>query len=327
MSRVVVERAGLIESAHRVHVAVVDARGRLTASVGDSDRIVFHRSAAKPLQAVPLVDDKVADRFGLTTEELALCCASHNGEPEHLSLVRSILSKVDLDESDLECGPHLPLGSAASEALLRSGGAATSIHNNCSGKHAGMLALAVAHGWPTRGYVRRDHPVQVRMIAEVSRWTQLQENELRLGQDGCGVVSFATPLARLAAAFARLGGAVGPANQIVSAMCAHPFLVAGTGRFGTALGDAAGDRLFGKTGAEGVFAVGATDGSFGMAAKVEDGAKRAIPVAVLHVLDHLGALDDIESEALDAFRCPGITNTLGEVVGSVRADIRLERHG
>jgi len=210
MSRVVVERAGLLESAHRVHVAVVDSEGRLSASVGDAERIVFHRSAAKPFQAVPLVDDKVAERFTLTTEELALCCASHSGEPEHEALARSILSKAGLDESDLECGPHLPLDRAAAEALLRAGGSPSAIHNNCSGKHAGMLALAVAHGWPTRGYIRRDHPVQVRMVAEMCRWTKLQEDGIGLGQDGCGVVSFATPLARLAGGFARLGGADGP---------------------------------------------------------------------------------------------------------------------
>ena len=325
MSRVVVERAGLLESAHRVHVAVVDSEGRLSASVGDAERVVFHRSAAKPFQAVPLVDDKVAEQFALTTEELALCCASHNGESEHEALARSILSKAALDEKDLECGPHLPLDRATAEALLRAGGSPSSIHNNCSGKHAGMLALAVAHGWPTRGYIRPDHPVQVRMVAEMSRWTNLQEDEIELGQDGCGVVAFATPLARLAGGFARLGGADGPPRQIVSAMCAHPFLVAGTGRFGTALGRAAGERLFGKTGAEGVFAVGATDGSFGMAVKVEDGGKRATPVAVLHVLDRLGVLDGIESESLNAFRRPNVTNTLGEDVGVIRADFRLER--
>ncbi len=325
MSRVVVERAGLLESAHRVHVAVVDSEGCLTASVGDPERVIFFRSTAKPFQAAPLVDDEVVERFALTTEELALCCASHSGEPEHEALVRSILSKAGLDEKDLECGPDLPLDRAAAEALLRAGGAASPIHNNCSGKHAGMLALAVAHGWPTRGYVRWDHPVQVRMVAEMGRWTNLQEDEIGLGRDGCGVVSFATTLARLAGGFSRLGGADGPPKQIVSAMCAHPFLVAGTGRFGTALGRAAGERLFGKTGAEGVFAVGATDGSFGMAVKVEDGAKRATPVAVLHVLDRLGVLDGIESESLNAFRRPKIMNTLGEDVGVIRADFQLER--
>lgn len=325
MSRVIVERAGLLESAHRVHVAVVDSEGCLTASVGDPERVVFFRSAAKPFQAVPLVDDEVVERFALTTEELALCCASHSGEPEHEALVRSILAKAGLDEKDLECGPDLPFDRAAAEALLRAGGSPSPIHNNCSGKHAGMLALAVAHGWPTRGYVRRDHPVQVRMVAEIGLWTNLQEGEIGLGQDGCGVLSFATPLARLAGGFARLGGADGPPRQIVSAMCAHPFLVAGTGRFGTALGRAAGERLFGKTGAEGVFAVGATDGSFGMAVKVEDGAKRATPVAVLHVLDRLGVLDGVESESLNAFRRPKIMNTLGEDVGVIRADFQLER--
>ena len=324
MSGVVVERAGLVESLHRVHVAVVDSEGRLTASVGDAERVVFQRSAAKPFQAVPLVDDKVAEEFGLTSEELALCCSSHNGEPEHEVLAQSILSKAGLDESDLECGPHLPLDDTAAQALLRTGRSPSSIHNNCSGKHAGMLALAVAHGWPTRGYIRRDHPVQVRMIAEMGRWTNLHEGEIGLGQDGCGVVSFATPLASLAGGFARLGGADGPPSRIVAAVCAHPFLVAGTGRFGTALGDAAGGRFFGKTGAEGVFAVGATDGSFGMAAKVEDGGARATPAAVLHVLDRLGVLDGIESERLNAFRAPSVTNTLGEDVGVIRADFRLE---
>ncbi len=325
MSRVVVERAGFLESAHRVHVAVVDSEGCVTASAGDPERVVFHRSTAKPFQAVPLVEDGVVERFALTTEELALCCASHSGEPEHEALVRSILSKAGLDEKDLECGPDLPLDRGAAEALLRAGGSPSSILNNCSGKHAGMLALAVAHGWPTRGYIRRDHPVQVRMVAEIGRWTNLQEGEIGLGQDGCGVLSFATPLARLAGGFARLGGADGPPREIVSAMCAHPFLVAGTGRFGTALGRAAGEVLFGKTGAEGVFAVGATDGSFGMAVKVEDGAKRATPVAVLHVLDELGVLDGIESESLNAFRRPNIMNTLGEEVGVIRADFQLER--
>ncbi len=327
MSCVVVERAGLVESAHRVHVAVVDSRGRLMASVGDAERVVFHRSAAKPFQAVPLVDDQVAERLGLITEELALCCSSHNGEPEHESLAHSILSKAGLDESDLECGPHPPLDDTAAQTLLRAGVSPSSIHNNCSGKHAGMLALAVVHGWPTRGYIRREHPVQVRMVTEMGRWTDLQEGEIGLGQDGCGVVAFATPLARLAGGFARLGGADGPPKRIVSAICAHPFLVAGKGRFGTALGQAAGERLFGKVGAEGVFAVGATDGSFGMAVKVEDGGKRATAVAVLHVLDRLGVLDGIESEPLNAFRRPSVTNTLGEEVGVIRADFRLERHG
>ena len=327
MSHVVVERSGIVESMHRVHVAVVDQKGNLLARVGDPEYPTFYRSAAKPFQAVPLVDDGVMERFELVSEELALCCASHNSEPEHLSVARSVLEKVGLGEDDLECGPHLPFDRNSEEALLRDSEKPGPIHNNCSGKHAGMLALAVAHGWPTRGYIHRDHPVQRRMLYEIKRWSGLSEGEIGLGQDGCGVVCFATPLSRLALGFARLGGTDGPPRQIVSAMTSHPFMVAGTGRFGTVLGDAVDGRIFAKTGAEGVFAVGATDGAFGLGVKVEDGGKRASAVAVLSILDELGVLEGIESKNLEAFRAPKITNTRGEDVGVLRADFRLDGLG
>ncbi len=321
-----VRRGGVVESVHRVRAAVVDGDGHLTASVGDPERTVVYRSAAKPFQAVPLADDGVAERFSLTTEELALCCASHNSEPEHLETARSILKKACLIEGDLECGPHLPYDERATNRLLLEGEGPRPIHNNCSGKHAGMLCLAKAHGWPTRGYIERDHPVQRRMLAEVSRWTELPEGEIGLAQDGCGVVCFATPISRLASGFARLGAAAGPPREIVRAMTAHPFIVAGTGRFGTVLAEAAGDRLFGKTGAEGVFAVGGTDGSFGVAVKVEDGGRRASAVAVLHLLTEMGVLSGTESEELERFRAPVIFNTRGDAVGDIRPEFELEWH-
>ena len=326
-SVVVVRRGDIVESVHRVHAAVVDGDGRVTASVGDPERVVFHRSAAKPFQAVPLVEDGVVERFGFTTEELALCCASHSGEPPHVEIARSILEKAGLQERDLECGPHPPFDEQAANRLIRAGEAPRPIHNNCSGKHAGMLALAKANGWPVRGYVCSEHPVQRRMITEVSRWTGVAEGDIGLGEDGCGVVCFATPVSRLASGFARLGGAEGPPREIVRVMTTHPFLVAGTGRFGTALGMAAGDRLFGKTGAEGLFAVGAVDGSWGLAVKVEDGGKRAVSVAILHILSELGTLDGIESEELDRFRAPPTISTRGVRVGDIRPEFRVERHG
>ena len=322
-----VRRSGIVESVHRVHAAVVDGDGRLTASVGDPEYSVLYRSTAKPFQAVPLVEDDIVGRFGLTTEELALCCASHNSEPKHIETARSILEKASLQEEDLECGAHLPFHAESANLLVRSGEEPMPIHNNCSGKHAGMLALAKAHGWPTRGYISRDHPVQERMIAEVVRWTGIAEADIGLAQDGCGVVCFATPASRLAYGFARLGGAEGPPREIVRAMTTHPFMVAGTGRFGTALGEAAGDRLFGKTGAEGVFAVGARDGSFGLAVKVEDGGKRASSVAVLHILDELGLLDGVHCEKLERFRAPPTISTRGVEVGDIRPEFDLDRHG
>ena len=326
-SVVVARRGGIVEAVHRVHAAVVDGDGRLTASVGDPEHVVVYRSAAKPFQAVPLVEDGVVERFGLTTEELALCCASHNSEPEHIEAARSILEKAGLVEGDLECGPHLPWDERAAHQLLRAGEEPRPIHNNCSGKHAGMLALAKTHCWPTKGYIGPDHPVQRRMLAEIALWTGLAEGEIGLGQDGCGVVCFATPISRLASGFARLGGTEGPPREIVRVMTAHPCMVAGTGRFGTALGEAVGDRVFGKTGAEGVFGVGATDGSFGLAVKVEDGGSRASPVAVLHILRKLGVLDGIESEELDRFRAPPTISSRGVEVGDIRPEFELERHG
>ena len=323
---VVVRRGRVVESGHVIHTAVVDGDGHLIASVGDPERAVVYRSAAKPFQAVPLADDGVVERFGLTTEELALCCASHNSEPRHIESARSILRKAGLTEGDLECGPHAPFFEHAATQLLLEGEEPSPIHNNCSGKHAGMLCLAAAHGWPTKGYVESDHPVQRRILAEISRWTELPEHEIGIGRDGCGVVCFTTPIFRLAYGFARLGAATGTARRVVRAMTGHPFMVAGTGRFGTVLGEAAGDRLFGKTGAEGVFAVGGTDGSFGVAVKVEDGSKRAISVAVLHVLTEMGVLSGIESEELERFRAPVTFNTRGEAVGTIRPEFDLEWH-
>ncbi len=327
VSTVVVRRGGIVESVHRIHAGVVDGDGRLIASVGNPEYPVFHRSAAKPFQAVPLVEDGVVERFGLTMPELALCCASHSSELRHIEGARSILKKASLSEEDLECGPHLPFHKESATELLRSGHAPTPIHNNCSGKHAGMLVFAKASGWPTRGYIGRDHPVQQRMIAELVRWTGLAQGEIGLAQDSCGVVCFRTPASALARGFARLGGAEGPARQVVQAITGHPFMVAGTGRFGTALGAGAGDRVFGKTGAEGVFAVGAIDGSFGLAVKVEDGGTRASSVAVLHILDELGVLDGVTCEELNRFRSPPTVSRRGVEVGDVRPEFDLEYHG
>ncbi|MGH7505944.1 MAG: asparaginase, partial [Longimicrobiales bacterium] len=162
MSTVVeVWRGAVIESRHRVHIAVVGADGKVRARSGDIDLVVYARSAVKPIQALPLLEDGAADRFALTTKELALCCASHSGEPKHVETAAWMLKKVGLDEDALACGPHAPYHEASARALREHGQEPTRLHNNCSGKHAGMLALARVHGWPVAGYHRIDHPVQV----------------------------------------------------------------------------------------------------------------------------------------------------------------------
>jgi len=323
---VAVTRGGLVESMHAVSVAVVDADGRLVALAGDPDRVAFYRSAAKPLQALPLVEDGVADALELTGEELALCCASHSGEPRHLEVARSILRKAGLGPAALACGPHLPFREEAAARLLAEGGRPEALHNNCSGKHAGMLALAAAHGWPTEGYHEAEHPVQRRMLAEVARWTGLEEAHIGTGVDGCGVTCFAVPLRAMAYSFARFARAARDgesAHRVVSAMTGSPNMVGGTGRLCTAVMQSTGDRLFVKTGAEGVYCAGIPERGIGVALKVGDGAKRAAEVALLHVLEQLDALGDDDRRALREYRDPEVRNTRGDVVGGLEGELPL----
>lgn len=326
-ARVEVTRGGIVESVHDVDVAVVEREG-LVARAGSPERVTFVRSAVKPFQALPLVEDGVLDRFGLGAEALALACASHSGEPRHVAVARSVLAKIGLEASALACGPHEPFDERARDALRAEATAPGRIHNNCSGKHAGMLALAVAHGWPPEGYQRPEHPVQRRMLAEIERWTGVDRDGIGTGIDGCGVVTFALPLHGLARAFHRLvtaagAGEPGPA-AVVSAMRDHPFLVGGTDRLGTRLMEATGGRILAKVGAEGVYGAAAVDGGPGIALKVRDGARRAGAVALLGVLDALGLLDATERDALASRARPEVRNTRDEVVGELRPVVELE---
>ena len=321
-----VTRSGTVESAHRVHVAVADARGRLIGGCGDPGQVAFYRSAAKPFQALPLVEDGVVERFGFTEKELALCCASHNAEPEHLALARSMLARAGLDERALACGPHPSLRPERARELWARGARLGAVHNNCSGKHAGMLALAVARGWPAEGYLEPGHPVQRRMLVEIARWTGVAASELVTGTDGCGVVTFALSLADMAASFARFTAAADagdPAARIVAAMTGHPFAVAGTGRTCTAVMERLGGRVFVKTGAEGVYCGGVRGRGLGFALKVEDGARRASDVALVGVLSDLGVADADDVPALARGRIE-VLNTLGVDVGRIENVFRVE---
>jgi len=327
-ARVVVTRGDRVESAHTVHVAVTDGK-RIVARAGDAELVTFLRSAAKPLQGLPLVEDGVVRSLGMTGSELALCCASHNAESRHLRAAAALLRKAGLEEGDLACGPHPPMRSAEAQRLAAAGERPRSLHNNCSGKHAGMLALAVHHGWRTDGYHRRGHPVQKRMRAEIARWTGVAAEALELAVDGCGVVTFAVPLVAMADAFARFGTAArdqgsGP-GEVLSAMRAHPFMVAGTGRLCTALISETGGRIVAKTGAEGVYCATAPEAGLGIAIKVEDGARRAADVALIEVLAALDLLDERELKALGAWRRPIVRNTRDEQVGQLRGEIELTR--
>jgi L-asparaginase II len=290
--------------------------------------MTFYRSAAKPFQALPLVEDGVQHALGLTSQELALCVASHNSEEKHVEVARSILRKAGLDESALRCGPHPPLREETASRLLRAGESFGAIHSNCSGKHAGMLALASHHKWSLDGYLDRTHPVQRRALAEISRWTELPAASVHLGIDGCGVPTFGVPLERMAFSFARFAKEASEGSdpaRIVDAMVGNPFFVAGTGRLCTALMEQAGDRVFLKVGAEGVYCAGLRNRGMGIAVKVEDGAWRANDAAMVHALGQVGVLDEDDLRTLSRFQSPELRNTRGEVTGTVTAVFELER--
>ncbi len=320
-------RGGVVESAHAVHAAIVDAEGRRVASLGDPERVTFFRSSAKPFQCLPLLEDGVADARGMTAREIAVCCASHNGEPGHVDLVRRILERAGLGEDALLCGPHPPLDEGAARAMVAAGDPPRPIHNNCSGKHAGMLLLAVEKGWDTREYVAAQHPVQRRMHAEVARWTDLPASQVGTGVDGCGVVCFAVPVEAMARAYAGFTHAAhsgAAAAEVVAAMTGHPWEVAGTGRLCTDLMSVAPGDVLAKLGAEGVYGAAWLSRGWGIGLKIEDGSRRALEVALLELLGQLGALDETALAALDRYGHPPVRNTRGDVVGSIQPAFELE---
>lgn len=315
-------RGGWVEAVHDVHVAVVDATGRLVARAGDADLVTFWRSAAKPFQALPLVADGVMERFGLTDADLALACASHSSEAGQVAGVRELLEKVGCSERDLLCGPHPPLSERVALDYQTRGVRLTAVYSNCSGKHAGMLALARHHGWPTAFYTRLDHPVQQRCLAEVSRWTDVPAGAIRTGVDGCGVVCFGVPLRSMALAYARLGNAdtTHAAFRIVAAMLRHPDLIAGEGRPCTDLMRAHPGRVIAKVGAEGVYCALLPHEGLGVALKVADGHGVASALALAAVLEALGLRPRPESLGPR----PNV-NTRGETVGELRVIGGLEQ--
>lgn len=323
-----VTRGAVVESRHRVHAAVVDAGGRLRAYAGDPEGVTFFRSSAKPLQALPLVDDGAVERYGLTLEELALCCGSHSGSAAHTRVAERILEKAGVTAEALACGPQPPFDDEAQRLLAEEGLEPGRLHNNCSGKHAGMMVLARARGWEPAGYERPEHPVQQRILAEVARWTRMPPEAIALATDGCGVPCFALPLRQMALSFAAFAAAVragerGP-SVVFQAMTEHPDMVAGSGRICTALMRQARGRLFAKVGAEGVYCVGVPGAELGIALKVEDGAARAIAPAILGVLRELDLISEDDFGALHSFAWPEVVNTRGEVVGQLRPAVRLQ---
>jgi L-asparaginase II len=333
-------RGGAVESAHRGALAIADARGRLLLSLGDCDRPVFPRSAVKVMQALPLVASGAADALGLTEAELALACASHNGEPLHVATAASMLAKAGLDVSALACGTHWPYAETATRRLLRDDAAPSALHNNCSGKHAGFACLGChraggpsapgRQGW-LAGYVRPDHALMREVTAALASVTGHDLEATPRGTDGCSIPTYAVPLHALATGFARIasGDGLSPehaaaATRLRRAVASAPFMVAGTGRFDTRVMERLGERVFCKVGAEGVYGAALPDRGLGIAVKCDDGnTARACEAVMAAVIAALVALDDAERDFIGGLADQTLRNWNGLEVGALRATAAL----
>ncbi|HEY8577676.1 MAG TPA: asparaginase [Devosia sp.] len=319
-------RGNWVENRHRGAYVVVDADGRIIASAGDIERPIFPRSAIKSMQALPIFAREAEGRFHHTDEELALACASHHGEAAHVATAEGLLTRIGLSAADLECGAHAPTNAAAREALRSAGAEPSSLHNNCSGKHSGMLSVALAMGVPTASYVGREHAVQkaVREAVEAVIGESLSED--RCGTDGCSIPTFAAPLRAFALGFARMatGKGLSPdlgaaARRLFDAATRHPHLVAGTGHPDTLLMRAFGGRLMQKVGAEGVQCGAIRDKGWGYALKCDDGNIAASQAMLAGMLLKLADSDTTQRQALKALAHQPIKSVRGAVVGELRA--------
>lgn len=337
-----VRRGGITESRHRGHIVVVEPDGNVVAQLGVPETVTFLRSSAKPFQALPLLVSGAAGAFGFTDREVAMACASHNGEPIHTELVASMLKKIGLGSEALKCGIHEPYSVEVAQQLRERGEAPNVLQNNCSGKHAGMLATAVHLGAPTETYIKPEHPVQLAIGKSIAQFSGVAVEDLAVGIDGCAVPVFGITVKAMALAYARL---IAPppdfdeatrnaCSRIVRVMSSYPELIGGTtDRLDTEIMRAAPGRLISKVGAEGVYTAGVLPNErwprgLGVALKIEDGDdKRARPTVVIEALRQLGVLHDDSLEAVARYAFFPILNRPGELVGEVRAHFELKQPG
>ena len=305
-----VTRGGRVESVHYGDVAIVDATGRLIAYAGaPKEKFAFWRSSAKPFQAMPVVESGAVEEYGITEKEMAIFCASHNGEIFHTDAVESILKKIGLDPSYLQCGYHDPLYAPRAAELKAAGIKASEIHCNCSGKHSGMLTLNQKMGADPSYYTELRHPVQQAMLQSVSEFTGVDKEDIPIGIDGCGVPVHGLSVYNMALAWARL---VNPIEMI-----------AGTGRLCSVLMSAAPGKIVAKSGAEAVYGFAIPELGWGMSVKTADGGSRATNAAVLGVLRQLHILNEKEWETLLPYEVRTLRNHRNDIIGEIKPAVEL----
>ena len=323
-------RGGVPECLHFGAIAVVDRHGKLLAQAGDPHWLSFTRSTLKAMQALPFMQSGGPAQFGFDTQQLAMLCASHNGEDMHVAQAQSMLDKAGLGTRSLRCGCHLPGVFAALETCPPPRFVYDERHNNCSGKHAGFLAYCVQHGLALDRYEDPLHPLQVAVRQAVARATGMDEDALKIGVDGCSAPNYAMPLANLAWGYARLAsgqrdGEFGESFALLAdAMTRHPDLVSGTGRNDLAFMRAGRGDWVTKIGADGVQAVASKSRGEAFAIKIIDANKPALHATTVEVLAQLGWLDDAQREQLHPWRARDIVNARGLRVGERKPLFQLQ---
>lgn len=324
-------RGETVESVHRGHILIIDGDGNTVSSVGDPRTVTYFRSSAKPFQAFPFVASGAADEFGYSEEEIALACASHSGEARHVRIARLMIERIGLTEAHLHCGSHLPFYEKEAERMMRSGEYATQFHNNCSGKHAAMLALAKHIDADVNTYELAENPVQEKILDAVAAFTEVPRAKIKTGIDGCCAPNFALPLSAMAKGFMNLLRPISfdektqsASKRIVAAMLNHPELIGGSERLDTMLMQAAPGQFISKVGADGVWLCGVLPSEkfptgLAIALKVEDGDdKRGRPVIAVEVLRKLGIFS---TDTLKEISPMSVKNRRGEVVGKVESSL------
>ncbi|MGB9180601.1 MAG: asparaginase [Pyrinomonadaceae bacterium] len=335
-----VTRGSITESRHRGHIVAIDGDGKIVARAGAPETVTYMRSSCKPFQAMPLIASGAADRFGFDSREIAVACASHNGEPIHVETVAGMLRKIGLDETALKCGVHEPFSAEETRKLRERNARPSVLQNNCSGKHTGMLALALHLDAPVETYDLPESPVQILIGRAVAQFSGVPIEDLAVGIDGCGVPVFGMSVRAMALMYARLVNAPAEFNEatrdacrrISGAMISHPELVGGESeRLDTMMMRAASGRLISKIGAEGVYTIGVLPceewpRGLGFALKLEDGEdRRARPTVVIESLRQLGVLEGESLEAIAPYSRFAVRNHRGEQVGEVRPSFELKK--
>lgn len=289
--RIQITRGKSVESEHLVDVAVVNSGGDVLKSWGDVEKAIYPRSSVKSIQAIPFVESGAIEKYNLSNKHIALACASHNGEGVHTTAVKEWLSIMTLSESDLRCGCHAPLDEKTESELLLQNIPFSQLHNNCSGKHSGILSSVLMMNEEVRNYLNKDHPVQRKIKSTIEQMSSCSIPENDWGVDGCGVPTYYTPLKALSLAMARIGTPASlnseralSCRKINSAVVTGPYYVGGRNRFCTNTMIAAESKLLVKGGAEGVYVASYLNGDIGIALKVRDGGKRAAEIALAYVL-------------------------------------------